>query len=147
MSRRHTNNLMQGKLINFGVKYGNQENITKSRMDKQHGKRVRRTRRRIKSENTHKFTQNNTKISNWKTPDHDGIHRFCFNKFTSIHERLALEMNRCQKEADVTEWMTKGKTILIQKDLLKGTTPNNYRPITCLHIMWKILTAQIREEI
>ena len=30
---------------------------------------------------------------------------------------------------------------------LKGTAPNNYRPITCLPMMWKILTAQIREEI
>ena len=43
--------------------------------------------------------------------------------------------------------MTKGKTTLIQKDLSKGTAPNNYRPITCLPMMWKILTAQIREEI
>ena len=45
------------------------------------------------------------------------------------------------------EWMTKGKIILIQKDSLKETIPNNYRPITCLPMMWKILTAQIREEI
>ena len=35
------------------------------------------------------------KISNWKTPGHDGIHGFWFKKFTSIHDRLALEMNRC----------------------------------------------------
>ena len=43
-------------------------------MDKQH-KRIRRTQRRPKSGNTHWFTQNDTKkISNWKTPDHDGIH-------------------------------------------------------------------------
>ena len=35
------------------------------------------------------------KISNWKTPGHDGIHSFWFKKFTSIHDRLALEMNRC----------------------------------------------------
>ena len=27
------------------------------------------------------------------------------------------------------------------------TAPNNYRPLTCLPMMWKILTAQIREEI
>ena len=27
------------------------------------------------------------------------------------------------------------------------TAPNNYRPITCLTMIWKILTAQIREEI
>ena len=43
--------------------------------------------------------------------------------------------------------MTKGKTTLIQKDPSKGTSPSNYRPITCLPMMWKILTAQIREEI
>ena len=42
--------------------------------------------------------------------------------------------------------MTKGKTTLIKKTG-KGTAPNNYRPITCLPMMWKILTAQVREEI
>ena len=46
-----------------------------------------------------------------------------------------------------TWWMTKGKTKLIQKDPCKGTTPNNNRPLTCLPMMWKILTAQIRENI
>ena len=87
------------------------------------------------------------KISNWKTSDHDGILGFWFKKFTSIHERLALEMNKCLQRAHVPEWMTKGRTTLIQKDPNKGTAPNNYRPITCLPVMWKILTAQIREEI
>ena len=37
-------------------------------------------------------------------------------------------------------------TTLIQKGLNEGTAPNNYRPITCLPMMWKILTAQIWEE-
>ena len=88
------------------------------------------------------------RISYWKAPGHDGIHGFWFKKFTSFHERLALEMNRTgEQDAQVPEWMTKGKTILIQKDPSKGTIPNNYRPITCLPIMWKILTAQIRENI
>ena len=80
-------------------------------------------------------------------PGHDGIHGFWFKKFTSIHDRLALEMNKCLQTAHVPEWMTNGRTILIQKDPNKGTASNNYRPITCLPIMWKILTAQIREEI
>ena len=53
------------------------------------------------------------KISNWKTPGHDGIHGFCFMKFTSIHDRLALEMNICLQDAKVQDWMTKGKTTLI----------------------------------
>ena len=87
------------------------------------------------------------KVSNWKTPGYDGIHGFWFKKFTSIHDRLALEMNKCLQTAHVPEWMTKGRTTLIQKDLNKGTATNNYRPITCLQMMWKILTAQIREEI
>ena len=43
--------------------------------------------------------------------------------------------------------MTKGRTTLIQKDRNKGTTPNNYRPIIYLPMMWKIFTAQIKEEI
>ena len=38
--------------------------------------------------------------------------------------------------------MTKEKTTLIQKDPNKGTAANNYRPITCLPMIWKILTAQ-----
>ena len=87
------------------------------------------------------------KISNWKTPGHDGIHGFCFKKLTSIHDRLALEMNRCLQDVQVPDWMTKGKTTLIQKVPSKGTAPNNYIPITCLPMMWKILTAQIREKI
>ena len=87
------------------------------------------------------------RISNWKTPGHDGIHGFWFKRFTSFHDRLALEMNRCLQDAQVPEWITKGKTTLIQKDPSKGTAPNNYRPITCLSMMWKILTAQIKEKI
>ena len=85
------------------------------------------------------------KISNWKTPGHDGIDGFWFKKFTSIHDRLALDMNRYQQDAQVPDWMTKGKTTLIQRDLNKGTAPSNYRTITYLPVMWKILTAQIRE--
>ena len=43
--------------------------------------------------------------------------------------------------------MTKRRTTLIQKDPNKETTPNNYRPTNCLPMMWKILTAQISENI
>ena len=77
-------------------------------------------------------------------PSYDGIHDFWFKKFTFIHDRLELEMNRCLQGAQIPEWMTKGKTTFTQG---KKPSPNNYRPITCLPIMWKILTAQVREEI
>ena len=87
------------------------------------------------------------RISNWKVSGHDGIHGFWFKKFTSLYGRLALEMNRYLQDVQVPEWMTKGKVTLIQKDRSKGTAPNNYRTITCLPIMWKILAAQIKERI
>ena len=86
-------------------------------------------------------------ISNWKMPSHDGINGFWFKKVTSIYDRLALGMIRCLQGAHVLEWMTKEKTKLIQKSISKGTTPNNYRLIMYLPMIWKILTAQIREEI
>ena len=87
------------------------------------------------------------RISNWKTPGNDEILSFWLKKFNSIHGRLALGIKRCLQRAEVSEWMTKGETTLIQKNLSKGTVPKNYRPITCLPMMWKILTAQIKEKI
>ena len=68
------------------------------------------------------------------------------NDNNNNNDRLALEMNRFLQEADDPEWMTKRKASLIQKYCLKGAAQNNYRSITCL-MMWKVLTAQIREEI
>ena len=38
-----------------------------------------------------------------------------------MHDRLALEIIRCLQGAHVTDWMTKGKTTLIQKDPSEGT--------------------------
>ena len=49
------------------------------------------------------FLKTTQKKSNWKTPGHDGIDGFWFKKFTTIHDRLALEMNRCLQEAHVPE--------------------------------------------
>ena len=43
------------------------------------------------------------KISNWKTPGHDKIHKFWFKKFMIIHDSLALKMNRCEQEIHVPE--------------------------------------------
>ena len=49
-------------------------------------------------------------------------------------------------EDDLPEWMTHGRTVLCQKDPRKGNTADNYRPITCLPLMWKLLTGVIAEE-
>ena len=48
---------------------------------------------------------------------------------------------------NVPEWIVKGRTVLIQKDTMKGTQADNYRPITCLPIMWKLLTGIMGEKL
>ena len=44
---------------------------------------------------------------------------------------------------DIPKWMATGKTILCQKDPGKGNVVNNYRPISCLTLMWKLMTRII----
>ena len=48
-------------------------------------------------------------------------------------------------EGDLPEWITHDRTVLCQKDPQKGNTGDNYRPITCLPLMWKLLTGMIAE--
>ena len=43
--------------------------------------------------------------------------------------------------------MTFGKTVLCQKDPSKGNAVDNYRPISCLPLMWKLMTGTIAESI
>ena len=47
----------------------------------------------------------------------------------------------------LSAWMTHGRTVLCQKDPRKGNGVENCRPITCLPLMWKLLTGVIAEEI
>ena len=51
-----------------------------------------------------------------------------FTKITSIHDRLVIEMKRCLEETNIVKWMTKGKTILIQKDPKKEPHPTIIEP-------------------
>ena len=39
------------------------------------------------------------------------------------------------------DWMTFGKTLLCPKDPTKGSAVDNYRPISCLPLMWKLTTG------
>ena len=48
---------------------------------------------------------------------------------------------------DIPKWMTVGKTVLCQKDPSKANAVDNYRPISCLPLMWKLMTGTIAESI
>ena len=145
MTQKHTNNRMRKKSNDLGLKYTphqKKKHNEKGEWMNNMTKELEGLKEGPKAEIHIDLHKRTLKISNWKTPGHDGIHGFSFKKFTPhLHDRLALGMKRCLQGAHVSEWMTKGKITLIQKDPLKGTAPNNYRPIPCSLIMWKILTV------
>ena len=87
------------------------------------------------------------KTPNWKAPGRDGVQGYWIKNLSSLHERVSSQMNRIlMGEDDLPEWMIHGRTVLCQKDRQKGNTADNYRPITCLPLMWKLLTEVIAEE-
>ena len=111
MTIKHPNNQMQKKPNDSGLKYGNQ----KKKKHNEKAEWINHIRRELeeleeglKAEIHTDLLKTTLKVSNWKTPGHDGINGFWFKKFTSIHDRLALEMNKCLQTAHVPEWMTKG---------------------------------------
>ena len=71
------------------------------------------------------------KIPNWNIPGPDGVQGFWLKNFTSLHENLVWHLNACL-EGETSRRMTKGKTVLIQKDKSKRNVASDYRSITCL---------------
>ena len=85
-------------------------------------------------------------IPNWKAPGPDGVQGFWLNNFTSLDKNLAWHLNAFP-EGETPRWMTKIRTVLIQKDKSKGNEASNDRPITCLPFTWKLLKGIITDEI
>ena len=56
-------------------------------------------------------------------------------------------LNSCLPSGCVPEWLAKGLKVLIMKDTKKEPDVVNYRPITCLSMLWKVLTGVLYEEI
>jgi hypothetical protein len=86
------------------------------------------------------------RMKNWKAPGPDQVHGFWIKKLTSLHDHLARLYQKSLEEG-CPAWMTEGRTVLLQKDVQKGTVVENYRPITCLPTMWKLLSGIVSDEI
>ena len=88
------------------------------------------------------------KMPNWKSPGPDGVQGFWIKKFTTLHKRIADQMDdMINNRVEIPKWMTIGKTVLIQKDGSKGNAVENFRPISCLPLMWKLMTGMIAEKV
>ena len=87
------------------------------------------------------------KVPNWKSPGPDGVQGFWLKKLVALHVRIAAQLDQCLQTGSVPEWMTTGKTVLCLKDKEKGAIVSNFRPITCLPLMWKLLTGVLADHL
>ena len=89
-------------------------------------------------------TQQIRKVPNWKYPVPDGVQGYWLKLFPALHERIATEMDdMINNGMDTAKWKTTGKMILCQKDPVRGNAVDNFRPISCLPLMWKLITGII----
>ena len=75
-------------------------------------------------------------MPNWKAPEKDGVQGYWLQDLTLLQI--------LDGERPLPDWMTFGKTELsFQKDLAKGSAVDNYRPISCLPLMWKLMSRML----
>ena len=75
--------------------------------------------------------------------------RFWLKNFSRLHGRIKLQLKECLDSGSgfVPSWLTRGRTLLLQKDKSKGNVARNYRPITSLSLIWKLSTGAIADQI
>ena len=85
-------------------------------------------------------------LPNWKASGCDGIFNFFIKKITSLHQHLYdIIKDLCINEREQQDWFYKGITYLIPK----GTPTNgsDFRPITCMSNLYKLVTKCVTEVI
>ncbi|XP_067951793.1 uncharacterized protein [Watersipora subatra] len=60
---------------------------------------------------------------------------------------MAKQIERLLEKGDHPEWLTKGQTVLLIKDLKQGPIPKNYRPLTYLPTTWKLLSGIVLDKL
>ena len=86
-------------------------------------------------------------MPNCKSPGPDLVQGFWLKKFSSLHGRVRSQFKECLHSGFVPSWLTRERTALLQKDKNKSIIANNYRHITCLPLMWKLLSGVTADHI
>ena len=79
------------------------------------------------------------RMANCKSPGTDLVQGFWLKNFSSLHGTVRSQVKECLDSGFVPSWLARGRTALLQKDKSKDNIASNYRPITCLPLMWKLL--------
>nr|CAI5864221.1 unnamed protein product [Callosobruchus analis] len=80
---------------------------------------------------------------NWKCPGVDNVQNFWYKQFSTTYEMLAGQINEAIRQPNrLPKFLTQGITYIKPKNA-DTKNPANYRPITCLPTLYKIITATI----
>ena len=88
-----------------------------------------------------------TRLPNRKSHGPDGVQGYWNKNLSAMHDRISNQLNECLQEESVPIWMVTGKTLLYVKEIEKANIVSNFRPITCLPLLWKLLTAVLADEL
>ena len=81
----------------------------------------------------------------WKSPGMDQIPNFWLDTLSSTHAQLAINFSNVMKDPKLApKWFCQGITYLLPKSS-NTENPKNYRPITCLSRLYKLLTSILAE--
>ena len=88
------------------------------------------------------------RMANWKAQGMDGVQGYWLKYLTTCHERIARQLNEIvDGKCEIPQWLTYGRTVLCVKDVRRGSVADNFRPISCLPLMWKLLTGVIADSL
>jgi hypothetical protein len=99
------------------------------------------------------FTSNNIadalkKTQNWKSPGPDKLQNFWLKSFISTHAALARLFTMALEHPEIIpHFLTEGNTYLLYKEKGDTSKPENYRPITCLSVVYKVFTSLLNNKI
>ena len=87
------------------------------------------------------------RLPNWKAPGVDKLQNFWMKRITSLHDQITRAVNRLLEDPNtIPQWMTCGITWLLPKDG-DSKLAKNYRPITCLPVLYKLTTSVLADKI
>ena len=87
------------------------------------------------------------KMANCKALGPDGVHGYCIKMLMSMQQRRAFHLESCITKSKVPDWMKTSRTVLLLKGKSKVNKMSNYRAISCLLLMCKLLTGIVADEI
>ena len=79
-------------------------------------------------------------MPSWNAPRKDGFEGYWIKNLGNLHEQIAVQTNKILMGDDNLVALYSFRRIQ------EGNVIENYCPITCLPLMWKLLTGVIAEE-